>query len=88
MQLVYSEETRASAGDGTLDIPRNFAIGVRLFKNGEGFKINARLKYRLGAGKLKFWYELDRPENAVEVAFQSYIDAAAHSGYTVLMGRP
>ena len=48
VQLVYSEETRASAGDGTLDIPRNFAIGVRLFKNGEGFKINARLKYQIG----------------------------------------
>lgn len=88
-QLLYSEELRATAGgDGTLEIPRNFAIGVRLFKNGEGFKINARLKYRLGGGKLKFWYELDRPENAVEAAFQSYIDAAANSGFTVLMGKP
>jgi uncharacterized protein YfdQ (DUF2303 family) len=87
-QLVYSEEVRATAGDGTLDIPRSFAIGLRLFKNGEGFRINARLKYRLGGGKLKFWYELDRPENAVEAAFQSYIDAAANSGFTVLTGRP
>jgi uncharacterized protein YfdQ (DUF2303 family) len=88
-QLVYSEEVRATAGgDGTLDIPRSFAIGLRLFKNGEGFRINARLKYRLGGGKLKFWYELDRPENAVEAAFQSYIDAASTSGFTVLTGKP
>jgi uncharacterized protein YfdQ (DUF2303 family) len=89
VQLTYSEETTARAGaDSSLEIPREFAIGLRLFKHGEGFKIRARLKYRLGSGKLKFWYELDRPQNAVEAAFQTYVDAAKGSGYTVLMGKP
>ncbi|WP_343728496.1 DUF2303 family protein [Duganella sp.] len=89
VQLTYSEQTSATAGaDGTLSIPREFFLGVRLFKNAQAYKIRARLKYRLGAGKVKFWYELDRPLNAVEEAFQAYVDAAVASGYTVLMGQP
>lgn len=71
-----------------IEIPREFKIGVRLFKNGEGYKLRARLKYRLAGGKVKFWYELDRPENAIEDAFQAYIDHARENGFTVLIGKP
>jgi uncharacterized protein YfdQ (DUF2303 family) len=60
---------------------------VRLFKNGDGYKIKARLKYRIGNGKVKFWYELDRVENAVEDAFKDYIEQVKESGYTVLIGK-
>jgi hypothetical protein len=49
--------------------------------------VRARLKYRLTAGKVKFWYELDRPENVIEDAFESYIKQARESGYTVLLGK-
>jgi uncharacterized protein YfdQ (DUF2303 family) len=89
VQLGYSEEITATAGgDGNIEIPREFAIGVRLFKNGQAYKVRARLKYRLAGGKVKFWYELDRPENAVEEAFDAYVDSARSSGFTVLMGKP
>lgn len=89
VQLGYSESITATAGGaGNIDIPREFAIGVRLFKNGEGYKVRARLKYRLGNGKVKFWYELDRAENVIEEAFDAYIDAATASGFTVLRGKP
>lgn len=89
VQLGYSEAVSATAGgNGEIVIPREFAIGVRLFKGGEGYKVKARLKYRLGAGKIKFWYELDRPENAIEDAFAEYIVLAAANGYTVLTGKP
>ena len=50
--------------DGALTIPREFELGLRLFKNGEAYKLRARLKYRLASGAVKFWYELDRPERA------------------------
>lgn len=89
VQLTFNEQTTATAGvDSSLTVPREFAIGLRLFKNGEGFKIRARLKYRLSSGKVMFWYELDRPQNAVEAAFKNYVDSAAGSGFTVLTGRP
>lgn len=88
VQLTYSENIDARAGNGNIEIPREFKIGVRVFKNGDGYAIKARLKYRLHAGSVKFWYELDRPENAIETAFEETIQAARASGYTVLLGRP
>ncbi|UGQ45103.1 DUF2303 family protein [Massilia endophytica] len=88
VQFQYTEATEARAGGGLLEIPREFSIGLRLFKGGEGFKIKARLKYRLGGGKLKFWYELDRPLNAVEAAFKEYVDQARSGPYALVIGKP
>ncbi len=87
VQLAYTENIDARAAAGNVEIPKEFAIGVRLFKNGDGYKIKARLKYRLNSGKVKFWYELDRVENAIEDAFKDYIEKAKESGYTVLIGK-
>lgn len=88
VQFMYTENIDARAGNGTLEIPREFKIGVRIFKNGAGYAIKARLKYRLHGGNVKFWYELDRPENAIEHAFSESIEKAQTSGYTVLFGSP
>ncbi len=90
VQLGYTETTTATAGaDGSLTIPREFVIGLRLFRHAvEGYRIRARLKYRLGSGKLKFWYELDRPQNAIEENFKEHVTSAVASGFTVLMGKP
>jgi len=90
VQLGYTETTTATAGaDGNLTIPRDFTIGLRVFRSAiEGYRIKARLKYRLGGGKLKFWYELDRPQNAIEDNFKEHVASAVASGFTVLMGKP
>jgi uncharacterized protein YfdQ (DUF2303 family) len=88
IQLTYSENIEARAGAGSIEIPREFTIGLRLFKNGEAYKVRARLKYRLMAQKVKFWYELDRAENAIEDAFQEYINQARENGFTTLIGKP
>lgn len=87
VQLTYTENIDARAGQDSIEIPREFVIGLRLFKNGIGYKIKARLKYRLGAGKMKFWYELDRPESVIEDAFEDYIEKAKEPGVTVLIGK-
>lgn len=88
VQLTYNEVINATAGaNGALTIPKGFTLGLRIFKNGDGYLIKARLKYRLGQGGVKFWYELDRPERAVEDAFKGYIDQVRkESGYSVLLG--
>jgi uncharacterized protein YfdQ (DUF2303 family) len=88
IQLTYAENIEARAGAGSIEIPREFTIGLRLFKNGEAYKVRARLKYRLLAQKVKFWYELDRAENAIEDAFQEYINQARENGFTTLIGKP
>lgn len=87
-QLAYTEEIDAKAGQGgALEIPKVFPLGLRVFKNGSGYMLNARLKYRLGGGAVKFWYELDRPERVIESAFADYVATVREkSGYTVLIG--
>lgn len=87
-QLQYVETIDAKAGaDGALTIPKTFDLGLRLFKNGDGYKLTARLKYRLGGGGVKFWYELERPERAIEDAFRGYVARVSEeSGYLVLIG--
>jgi uncharacterized protein YfdQ (DUF2303 family) len=90
-QLTYTETIDARAGSsGALEIPREFVIGVKIFKNSAvGYRIKARLKYRLAAGAVKFWYELDRPERSIEDAFGDYVkELTDKSGYTVLIGMP
>jgi uncharacterized protein YfdQ (DUF2303 family) len=89
-QLTYTENIEAKAGaSGALQIPREFTLGLRIFKNGDGYKIKARLKYRLQGGGISFWYELDRVERSVEAAFAGYVDVLREkSGYVVLLGRP
>lgn len=89
-QLTYNEEINATAGaDGSMRIPQKFTLGMRIFKNGEGYALTARLKYRLSGGSVKFHYELERPERAVEDAFTGYVNQVrAHdSAYTVLIGK-
>lgn len=88
VQLQYTEAIDARAGaNGAMEIPKEFALGLRIFKNGAGYKLRARLKYRLHGGSIKFWYELDRPERAIEDAFGGYVDMVREqSGYLVLLG--
>jgi uncharacterized protein YfdQ (DUF2303 family) len=88
VQLQYTENIDARAGvNGALEIPKEFMLGLRIFKNGEGYRVKARLKYRLHAGSIKFWYELDRVERSIEDAFDGYIEQVrAASGYVVLLG--
>lgn len=90
VQLTYTEVVNATAGaSGGMQIPREFQLGLRIFRNGAGYLLNARLKYRLGNGRLTFWYELDRPEKSIEDAFSDYVkQLRAGSGYIVLIGKP
>lgn len=89
-QLTYNETIDARAGaNGALQIPRVLGLGLRVFKNEAGYKLTARLKYRLGGGGVKFWFELDRPELVEEAAFAEYTSKVAdESGYRVLLGKP
>lgn len=89
VQLEYTENLSVSAGGASaMEVPRTFAIGARLFKGDQGgYKIFARLKLRVGNGKVKFWYELDRPHNAIEEAFKAYVDQARSGQFTLLIGK-
>lgn len=45
-----------------------FAIGVQPFNGGPAFFLEAMLRFRIdkNSGDIKFWYELARPDKALE----------------------
>ena len=50
-----------------------FSLGFPVFWNGDAYRIDARLRYRVRDGKLVFWYELIRPDKVLEAATQTLI---------------
>ncbi|MCR4300232.1 MAG: YfdQ family protein [Sulfuricaulis sp.] len=50
-----------------------FTVGFPVFWNGDAYRINARLRYRVREGKLTFWFELIRQDLILEAATQTLI---------------
>lgn len=50
-----------------------FAIGLPVLWNGDGYLIEARLRYRVREGKLTFWFELIRQDKTLEAATKTTI---------------
>lgn len=90
VQLTYNETIDAKAGaTGALEIPREFTIGIPVYKHGSPYRLTARLKYRLNGGSVKFWYEIDRLDAAIEDAFKDHVSAVTQgTGQPVLTGKP
>jgi uncharacterized protein YfdQ (DUF2303 family) len=65
-----------------------FQIGIPVFWAGPAYRIDARLKYRHGSGKVSFWYELIRADRVHEAAAKDLIDRvrAGLGGVPLLMG--
>ena len=50
-----------------------FSIGFPVFWNGDAYRVDARLRYRVRDGKLTFWFELIRQDKVLEAATQTLI---------------
>ena len=68
----------ADADKGTTDEMKmfeRFAIGIPVFQGGAAWAITSRLKYRIAAGKVSFFYELVRPDRVHDGAAKELIAA-------------
>jgi uncharacterized protein YfdQ (DUF2303 family) len=82
VQLAYSEEDE----NGTVELPEKIEI-IPLFHNGQGYKLDARLRYRLTEGKVHFTYKLLEIDRAIEQAFDEVVERVrAVTSLSVLMG--
>ena len=65
-----------------------FQIGIPVFWAGPAYRIDARLKYRHGSGKVNFWYELIRADRVHEAAAKDLIERvrAGLGSVPLLMG--
>lgn len=77
-QFQYVETTTAKAGQkGQLTIPEQFTIGLVPFEGSEGYKLTARLRYRIVDTQLRIGYKLDRPGDILRTAFGDVATAVA-----------
>lgn len=66
-QLQYHEVIDGTAGAaGQLKIPEKFTIGLKLFRGGAPYQMDARLRYRIKDGNLALWYELIRQQTVID----------------------
>lgn len=70
----YSEQVNEVAQDGKLSLPEAFTILIPVFDGGAKYELDARLRYRVGGGGLKLWYELVRPHKVLEHAFNTVLE--------------
>lgn len=91
VQLEYVD-TDDAATISRMRVFDRFAIGIPAFWGGDRYRIDARLRYRAAEGKVKFWFELIRPDRVLDAAAHDIIsklqEALAESGIEapVLMG--
>jgi uncharacterized protein YfdQ (DUF2303 family) len=89
-QLVYREETTASAGKkGDITIPREFVVGIAPYEGSPPYRLTARLRYQIREGSLSIGYALDRPEDVLRAAFDDVLKRVQdETGRTALLGTP
>lgn len=90
VQFLYNEETKGTAGKGTIDVPERFTIAIPVFEGGDKYAIDARLRYRISdTGQLSMWYELERPHKVIEHATKEVWKAIAEgTSLTIINGNP
>lgn len=89
VNFVYAEDVQGSAQQGRLQMIPNFTLGIPVFVHGPAYRIEARVRYRIGdGGKLAIWYKLFRPHKTIEDAFAQFETTIAEkTGDMVMRGR-
>lgn len=78
ISFVYHEDATATAGgNGDLQIPERFVLGISPFLGEAEYKVDARLRYRVSGGELRIGYKLDRPGDVVRDATDHIADRRA-----------
>lgn len=85
-QLTYVEEIDGSAGPkGELKIPEKITIGMRLFKGGDAYKMEARFRYRIREGSISLWYDLIKPRKTKDAAIEDIKQQISDQAKCLLM---
>ena len=77
-KLEFREDVEAKAGArGSIDIPDELSIALRVFERGEVYRVSARLRYRIQDGALLLGYVLIRPRDVLLDAFGGVVSRVA-----------
>lgn len=89
-QFQYVETQTTKAGQkGQLTVPEVFTIGLVPFEGSEGYKLTARLRYRITERGLRMGYKLERPGDVLRTAFADVVKTVAEQiSEPVMNGTP
>lgn len=89
-QFQYVETTTTKAGQkGQLTVPEAFTVGLVPFEGSEGYRLTARLRYRITERGLRMGYKLERPGDIRRTAFKDVVTSiGAQIEQTVMNGSP
>lgn len=75
-QFQYEEQINGSTGaqNGTMKIPNAFTVVIEPFRGVGGKSIEARFRYRINSAQLALWFELVRPDDVLQEAFDLIVD--------------
>lgn len=70
VNFSYVEEVQGAQRPGVIKMPEVVTLVMPVYHGGEPAQIDAKIRFRIGeGGKLSLWYELVRPADVVEAAF-------------------
>jgi uncharacterized protein YfdQ (DUF2303 family) len=70
VQFKFEETVQAKAGEkGQFEVPEQIELVIPVFEGSTiGDRLVAKFRYRIDGGKLRMWYELDRPHKVLDAA--------------------
>lgn len=84
---IQFDTTHTDADGRPLNVPSLFLLAIPVYDNGPLWKVAARLRYRLGGGRVNWFYQLYRPELILEQAFEeACATVAEQTGLPVYRG--
>lgn len=86
MSFIQTDDAQTIAQMQMFD---RFTLGLPVFRIGDAYQVNARLRYRQREGKLTFYYKLIRHDKVLEDATQTMIKKIREStGRPFFLGNP
>ena len=73
VQMAFTQDDDAQTVQ-KMQVFDRFSLGFPVFWNGDAYRLDARLRYRVREGKLTFWFELIRADKVLEAATKTLID--------------
>lgn len=88
VQMSFVQDDDASTLQ-KMQVFDRFSIGIPTFWNGDAYRVDARLRYRVREGRLSFWFELIRHDKVLEAATQTLIQKIREGiGHPFFYGNP
>lgn len=88
VRMEYVDDSNAETVK-SMEVFSRFALGLPVFWGGAAYMLEARLKYQLKAGRVDFWYELNRPDKVLEDAAKTLTATIqGQTGLPLFHGKP